>query len=664
MCNLRYKIPKYILVVFHNLAGYDAHLFIRELAKHTSHMGAIAKNIEDYISFSIKVEVDIGSHSKEIELRFIDSFKFMSSSLDSLVNNLAKGDHRFWGFEEYSDKQHELLIRKGIYPYEYKDNWDRFNETRLPSKDKFYSNLYMSGVGDKEYEHARNVWNEFKIRNMGEYHDLYLKADTILLANVFESFRSICMKNYGLDPAHFYTAPGLAWRACLKKTGVKLELLLDPDMLPMFERGIHGGITQSVHRWAAANNPYMEEYDSNKPTKYLQYLDANNLYGWAMSQPLPAGGFKWIKCEKFASNRDYGYLLEVDISYPKELHDLHNDLPFMCTKMKINGVEKLIPNLYYKRKYIIHIRALKQALDHGLVLEHIHRCIGFKESPWMKEYIDFNTNLRTAAKNDFEKDFYTLMNNLVFEKTMENIRRHRDIKLVNNQKDYLKAVMHPNFKSGTLLGPDLIGCEMGKIKVVMNKPVYLGQAILDLSKLIMYEFHYDYMLPKYGEHIKLCNMNTDSFVYDINIEDFYKDIAGDVETRFDTSGYCDRPLPIGKNKRVIGSMKDELGGEVIKEFISLHPKMYSYRVGSSEPKKCKGIKKCVVKKTITFEDYKRCLFDGRNVHRCQLLFRSNKHEVKTLEVNKLALNSQDDKRISVNGIASYAIGHHRVWGME
>ena len=318
------------------------------------------------------------------------------------------------------------------------------------------------------------------------------------------------MKNYGLDPAHFYTAPGLDRRACLKKTGVKLELLLDPDILLMFEHGIRGRITQSVHRWAAANNPYMDEYDSSKPTKYLQYLDANNLYGWAMSQPLPTGEFRWIKCdrdpnklvEKFASKRDYGYLLEVDVSYPKELHNLHNDLPFMWMKMKINGVEKLIPNLYYKRKYIIHIRALKQALDHGLVLERIRRCIRFKKSPWMKEYIDFNTNLRTAAKNDFEKDFYKLMNNSVFGKTMENIRRHRDIKLVNNQKDYLKAVMHPNFKSGTLFGPDLMGCEMGKIKVVMNKPVYLGQAILDLSKLIMYESHYDYMLPKYGEHIK------------------------------------------------------------------------------------------------------------------------------------------------------------------
>ena len=248
---------------------------------------------------------------------------------------------------------------------------------------------------------------------------------------------------------------------------------------------------------------------------------------------------------------------------------------------------------------------------------------------------------------------------------MENIRRHHNIKLVNNKEDYLKSVMHPNFKSGTLLGPDLMGCEMGKIKVVMNKPVYVGQAILDLSKLIMYEFHYNYMLPKYkGHDLKLCYMDTDSFVYSIETEDFYKDIADDVETRFDTSGYFNRPLPVGKNKKVIGLMKDEPGGEIMKEFISLRPKMYSYRVGSSEPKKCKGIKKCVVKKTITFEDYKKCLFNGENVHRSQLLFRSNKHEVKTLEVNNLALNSQDDKRITIDGIASYAIGHDKVWGID
>ena len=398
------------------------------------------------------------------------------------------------------------------------DSWDKFNDNELPSKDKFYSKLNMSNVNDKEYDHARKVWNEFKIKNMGEYHDLYLLTDVILLANVFESFRTVCMDNYELDPAHFYTSPGLAWSACLKKTGIRLELLQDNDMLLMFERGIRGGITQAVHRYASANNPYMDEYDKNKETNYLQYLDANNLYGWAMSQPLLTGGFRWINCDSWdpvrlvnmlSNDINYGYLLEVDVEYPRDLHDAHNDIPFTCGKMKIGGVEKLIPNLCDKKNYVIHIRALKQAIDHGLVLSRIYRCIRFRQSPWMKEYIDFNTRLRTAARTDFEKDFYKLMNNSVFGKTMENIRRHRDIRLVNNKEKYPQTVMKPNLKSGTLLGPDLMGCEMGKVKVVMNKPVYLGQAIPDLSKLIMYEFHYDYMVPKYGDRLKLCYMDTD-----------------------------------------------------------------------------------------------------------------------------------------------------------
>ena len=241
-----------------------------------------------------------------------------------------------------------------------------------------------------------------------------------------------------MDPAHFYTVPGLAWKACLKKTGIRLELLLDPDMSLMVERGIRGGITQSVHRWAEANNPYMgSEYNPSEPTRYLQYLDANNLYGWAMSQPLPTEGFHWVdihpdKIGELVNNNDKGYLLEVDVANPRELYDYHNDLPFMCGRMVINGVEKLVPNLYYKKKYVIHIRVLDQALKHGLVLERIHRAIEFRQLAWMKEYIDFNTRLRTAATNDFEKDFYKLMNNSVFGKTMENIRKHRDIKLVNN----------------------------------------------------------------------------------------------------------------------------------------------------------------------------------------------------------------------------------------
>ena len=217
----------------------------------------------------------------------------------------------------------------------------------------------------------------------------------------------------------------------------------------MFEKRIRGGMTQSVHRWAAGNNPYMgSEYDKNKPTEYLQYLDANNFYGWAMSQPLPTGEFCWVEfredrdpktiVEELVVKKDYGYLLEVDVRYPRNLHDYHNNLPFMCAKMKINGVEKLVPNLHYKHKYVIHIRALAQALEDGLVIENIHRTIEFKQSAWMKEYTDFNTRVRTEAKNNFKKDLYQLINNSVFGKTMENIRKHRNIKLVNNEEEYLK----------------------------------------------------------------------------------------------------------------------------------------------------------------------------------------------------------------------------------
>ena len=301
----------------------------------------------------------------------------------------------------------------------------------------------MPGVSDQDYEHAHRVWSKFGIKDLGEYHDLYLRMDVILLANVFEAFRKVCLDNYGLDPAHFYTAPGLAWYTCLKKTRIRLELLLDPDMLLMFERGIRRGITQSVHRWAKANNPYMgSKYTPREPTRYLQYLDANNLYGWAMSQPLPTGGFRWVdihpdEVSELANYSKKGYPPEVDVAYPRELHDYQNDLPFMCERMVIVRVEKLVPNLYYKKRYIIHIRALDQALKHGLVLEQIHRVTEFTQLAWMKEYIDFNTKLRTAATNDFEKDFYKLMNNSVFGKTMENTRKHRSIKLVTNREAYL-----------------------------------------------------------------------------------------------------------------------------------------------------------------------------------------------------------------------------------
>ena len=235
--------------MFHNLSGYDAHLSIKELGKHSKDIGVIAKNKEDYITFSVNVAVDKyvdkegNEKDKLIKLRFIDSFKFTASSLDSLTNNLVLGGQKLFGFEDYSELQYNLPTRKGIYLYEYVSSWDKFTETQLPPIEAFYSNLNMSNVSEVDYEHAQRVWGEFKINDLGEYHDLYLRTDVILLANVFEAFRDTCLEHYSLDPAHIYTSPGLAWKACLKRTGVRSELLTDPDMLLMFERGIRGGIT-------------------------------------------------------------------------------------------------------------------------------------------------------------------------------------------------------------------------------------------------------------------------------------------------------------------------------------------------------------------------------------------------------------------------------------
>ena len=272
-------------------------------------------------------------------------------------------------------------------------------------------------------------------------------------------------------------------------------------------------------------------------------------------------------------------------------------------------------NLRNKKKYVVHINSLKQALNRGLKLKKVHRIIEFNQEAWLKPYIDMNTELRKLAKSDFQKDFFKLMNNSVFGKTMENIRKHRDIKLVTTNKRRSKLVSEPNYHTMNYISEDLSIIEMKRTKVKMNKPIYLGLSILETSKILMYEFWYGYMKPKYNDNVKLCYLDTDSFIMNIKTEDLYNDIANDVEKRFDTSGYeVDRPLPTGKNKKVIGLMKDELGGRIVTEFVTLRPKTYSYLTDDfKEDKKAKGTNKCVIKRMIKFDDYKKCLLNGEVV---------------------------------------------------
>ena len=495
-------------------------------------------------------------------------------------------------------------------------------EKIIPSKESFYSNLTLENISETDYAHASNVFKKFNVNNIGEYHDIYVRSDTLLLADIFENFKQSCLKNYELDPAHFVSLPGLAWQACLKKTNVELELLTDYDMLLIVDEGIRGGICHAMQRYAKANNKYMKDYDKKKKSSYIQYLDANNLYGKAMTEKFPVRGFRWMDdiskidedfVKNYNKNNNKGYILDVDVDYPNKLQNLHSDLPFLPEGMVINNTKKLVCNLNDKKNYIVHINVLKQALDHGLKLRKVHRVIEFDQEAWLKEYIDVNTELRKKATNDFEKDFFKLMNNAVFGKTMENVRKHRDIKLVKTDKKRNKLVSEPNFQTMKLIDNNLAIIEMRNVKVKMNKPIYLGLSILDISKITVYEFWYDYVKIKYEDKARLCYMDTDSFVVNIKTKVFYKDISQDVNKRFDTSNYTfDRPLPTGVNKK--GLMKDELGGDIITEFVALRPKAYSYITNNFiEMKKAKGTKKCVVNKMLRFEDYKKCLFDKTRV---------------------------------------------------
>ena len=390
-CNLKLRVnPEEVKipVIFHNLRGYDSHFIMQEIGeivnKHTytnkkgekcqMNINVIPNNMEKYMAFML------GNH-----LVFLDNFQFVSSSLDKLVNNLPKESFKYTS-QVFDDEEFDLMIRKGVYPYDYMDSFEKFKE-QLPSKEEFYSILNDEHISNEDYKHAKKVWETFSMKNMGEYHDFYLTSDILLLADVFENFRKTCLEYYKLDPCYYFTSPGLSRDAMLKMTDIKLELMTDIDMFQFIEKGLRGGISYIANRYGEANNKYMKKYNKKAPSKYIMYLDANNLYGWAMSQYLPTGGFRWmaekqinkIDLAKYREDSKKGLILEVDLEYPKKLHDLHNDYPLGPEKVKVTEnmlseyskriakkynisiglVHKLIPTLGNKEKYVLHYRNLK-----------------------------------------------------------------------------------------------------------------------------------------------------------------------------------------------------------------------------------------------------------------------------------------------------------------
>ena len=694
-CNLKLRISPtniQIPVFFHNLRGYDSHFIMQQIGeiakKHVyknkkgeecqMDINCIPNNMEKYMAFML------GKH-----LLFLDSFQFMSSSLDNLTKNLPD-DAFIFTQQEFTGEQFNLMKQKGTYPYDYMDSFQKFNDTQLPIKKDFFSILYNQHITHEQYDHAQTVWNTFNLKTMGDYHDLYLKSDTLLLADIFENFRKTCLQYYKLDPCHYFSSPGLSWDAMLKMTKIKLELITDIDMFQFIEKGLRGGVSYIANRFSEANNKYMENFDENKPSKYIMYLDANNLYGWAMSQYLPTGNFKWLTKEQinktnlanYSEEHDEGLLLEVDLDYPQELHDLHNDFPLAPEKLKVNKnmlseycqkisekfnissgqVHKLITMLGKKEKYVLHYRNLQLYLSLGLKLKKVHRVLQFNQSPWLKKYIDFNTNKRTLSKNDFEKNFFKLMNNSVFGKTMENLRKRVDVRLVTDKEKLLKLSSKPSYVSSKIFNENLVAVHKIKETLLMNRPAFVGACILDLSKTFMYDFHYNYIKCKYGDKAKLLFTDTDSLTYEIETPDAYADFF-DNKDIFDNSDYNKiSPFYFDHNKKVIGKFKDEAAGIPVTEFVGLRSKMYSYTLDNKQSKRtAKGIKKNIIKNNLSHDNYKKVLLSEEQIHHSMKTIRSMKHQLASYELNKISLSCFDDKRyIHENGITSFAYGHYKI----
>lgn len=677
-CNIRFALPKFIPVFFHNLSGYDSHLFIKKLGEMNGSVKVIAKNKEKYISFTKFFK---GSNDEYVAVRFIDSFNFLSASLEKLSDNLNKEDFIHLSKLFPDNEKFELMRRKGVYPYEYVKGWKSYKEKSLPEQKHFFSSLTNEHITESDYRHAKKVWSIFNIKNLGEYTELYLKSDVILLADIFEKFRKACMENYKLDPAFYITAPSLSFDAMLLKTKVQLELINDLEIYRMIQSGIRGGICLCSNRYAKANNKYLPNYDSSRAVNHLLYIDCNNLYGYAMCSYLPCSDFKLMEKNdidrldvlKISHDSDFGYILEVDLQYPEHLHDLHNDLPFCAQNFIPPGSKtpKLIPNLYDKFRYVIHYIHLQTCIKHGLVLKNIHRVIKFKQSPFLKQYIDLNTSLRQTAKSQFEQDFFKLLNNSIFGKTLENVEKRVNVKLVSKWNDNTnktkrfhtadQLIAKPNFHSVSIFSENFVAIQMKPDSIILDKPIYIGFSVLELSKSHMFDFHYSVMKPHYKEKIQICYTDTDSFLYSIQTEDIYKDIRIKFHQYFDTSNYPANNIYAiePRNHKVPGLFKDELGGQNIEEFIGLRSKLYCIKSKKGVIKKAKGIQKAAVR-SLSFLDYKRVLKTGEIVRRKNVFFKSLQHQIFTKELNKVALSSNDDKRIVLrNKIATMSWGHYQ-----
>ena len=728
-CNLqvKQKDSNFITIGLHNFSNYDCHMFFKTLVdrkKDKVDFKIIPKTDEKYIS------VKYGC------IKFIDTYRFLSNSLDKLVKTLVDNSHKslknlkkeVFGDDKilniineledlidkskrnqsistlkkkYPDKINELeeafldyqgendlkilktefpdkwryLTKKLAYPYEYFNNFEDYNKPvdKLENKD-FFSKLKNKCPDNEQIDRTREIIKKFGIKDGKELTELYCKSDVLLLTCVFEKFIKVSQNEFGISPLYFVSLPGYTWACGLKHTNIRLQTLQDKDMILLLEEGIKGGI--------GISGVMGDRYVKSNKNKNILYVDANNLYGFAMSQSLPYDNIKFetenICIEEILNtpdDSDIGYFLEVDLEYPHNIRQKtkhfpfapenksiskKNFTPYMQSIMPKNYVshKKLICDWTDKRKYLIHYRMLKFYIRHGMKITQVHRVISFKQSKWLEKYINFNTQKRNQAVNDFEKDFYKLLNNAFYGKTMENVRNRCKIEIIkrDNHNKILRWQRKLTF-NGICKSFDNCYSYLEKDhEILMDKPIYLGFAILELSKLHMYETYYDTLQPYFNqENIQLHYIDCDSFVLSIKSENIIKDLKN-LEDIFDFSNIDENhELYSEKNKKILGKFKIETPKNIfIDEFIALRSKMYAFKCKDREEdkNKLKGISKSQ-SKYIEFEEYKICL-DGEELeNECiNYILKSSNHDMYMQGIKKTALSIFDDKRNYLDNITS------------
>jgi ssDNA-binding Zn-finger/Zn-ribbon topoisomerase 1 len=685
-CNFSLRMKRRTLpVIFHNFKGYDSHMIIKGGLGQMKEwkLDVIAQTREKFMAMTAKVPVDKTKENKTVyfDIKFLDSYQFMTASLASLVQNLKSLPLTQNLKKQYPNLTDEVITRKGVFPYAYFDAISKLGETSLPPIDKFKNDLTGAECKTEDYDHAQDAWIKFDCHTFGEYMIAYLKLDVFLLADVFQEFRRVALEEDKLDPVHFVSLPAMSFKSAFKMTGETIHLLQDPEMYNLFERGIRGGLT-------FVNKHRLKSETVGNDHTHLKYYDQNNLYGSSLSKPLPHSEFSWLddsEIQHFSNpsnilaipdEGDWGYYFEIDLIYPNNIKHKTVDFPvapesgevskdmfsdFMkqfhkdlesCGQPDYKPCRKLLLTQYDKENYLVHFSILKFYLEIGMILKRVHRIIKFRQKAFLKPYIDSNSQKRALAQNNFEKDFYKYKNNSLFGKTMEDVRKRVNYKLVNDDQKYHKLVSSPLFIDRDIIDEDLIGVKMIKSEVELCKPIYIGQAVLDYSKLEMYQLFYKILKPcPLVKEVRLLGGDTDSFFLGIATQKDlnFNEVGKSLERYFDTSNYpADHPLYSIKNKAKLGCFKDETAGKEIDEMILLRPKMYSMKLKDSDDsiKRAKGISRSLVS-NMKHKNFRKA-YRNKNITFVNMtILKSKSHEIKTHTFRKRALSAWEDKRCRI-----------------